>query len=520
MENDRQATSGIPDGGRPSLLWTRLLLLIVFLYAAVIYLPFLGSARILTRHEVLLAHPAMRMLSEGSWLVPRYASRVWVDKPPLVTWVTAGLFAVSGGFNEFAARLPAALSAIGLCLIVTVLTRRFFDAKTALLAGLMQATFTYMFMQGRLGEIDMPFALFVVGALSVLVWHWGTGVMTLPLTSAMAFHTLAGLAVMTKGPLALGFFGMMVLCYCRARRSWQPLKSVLYTPAIACFFVIGFWWYVVAMTRVADTAMERWSYNNIARFLGLHHLGSQSFFLYFYTLPWLVLPWGALLFLHARRLVADARRPDAYLDRLIWSWFLGGLAILLLSAFKHKHYAIPILPPLTILCAKLAMEDLPRIRPHGLRVLVCVLIGAPIVFGIVGGVVMPRRDHRVVTVEFLRDAIAQVPPGEDLCLVGLAQSSVYPYVHHACLYADTPEEIQNALSNAAGKPLWILTFHKNIEIGEQYGLSLDVVAREPVRKKYALPDTLVLGRAVHVATRPATRATMLRLPSMEADDKE
>jgi hypothetical protein len=57
------------------------LLLWVALYAAVIYLPFLGSARTLTSHEVMVTHAAQRMLIDGHWVVPHFASGLWLDKP-------------------------------------------------------------------------------------------------------------------------------------------------------------------------------------------------------------------------------------------------------------------------------------------------------------------------------------------------------------------------------------------------------------------------------------------------------
>jgi len=63
----------VREGGTDSTSRSfKIVLLIIVLYAAAIYLPFLGSGRTLTRHEVDVTQPAMVMLDGGSWIVPMY----------------------------------------------------------------------------------------------------------------------------------------------------------------------------------------------------------------------------------------------------------------------------------------------------------------------------------------------------------------------------------------------------------------------------------------------------------------
>jgi len=477
-------------------------LVLVVAYAAAIYLPFLGGSRTATRHEVLVTLPALQMLGDGSWMVPHYTNRVWVDKPPLVTWATAALFAATGGFSELAARLPAALSAIGLCVLVAVLARRFLGPTAALLAGLVQATCVYTYMQGRLGEIDMPFALLIAGAHAVLIWHWGQGGYALPLRSAALFHVLLGLAVLAKGPLAAAFLAATVVAFCLVRRSLRPLRVLLWTPAVVCAPVVALWWYAAVWARLGDAAWERWSYTYVERFAGLHHLGSQSLLLYLWTIPWLVLPWTIVLLWGARRWVRDVRRPDAYFERFLWVWFLAGLVPLLLSAFKHKHYCIPVLPPLSILSAKLLAEHLAKVGKRAERAYSAVFAVLLVAYGIVSGVVIPLRDHRRVTAEFVRAATARVPPGEKLYVVGLAQSAVYPYVGHDWEGLNSLEEVQAVLRGADGQRVWMLTLRGYLATGADLGIGFDEVGGEPVRKRYPLENTLVLGRVIPSTSEP------------------
>lgn len=489
------------DAAPPATGWWRGggVLLLVALYAAAIYLPFLdGESRTLTSHEVLVTHPAMQVLESGDWVIPHRAGKFWVDKPPLATWITAALFAVGGGFSEQLARLPAAGSAILLCVLIAALAGRFFGPTTGLLAGLAQATAVYAYKQGRLGEPDMLFALLLAAAHVVLAWRWGRGTYTLTPLAALAFHVLVGLAVLAKGPLGIALPGMTVLFFCAFERSFRPLRAVLFTPAVIASIAIALSWHLAVVWRLGDDGLERLMYTYFARFAGMHHLGSHTMFLYFYTIPWFALPWTVVLALGARQLWRDVRRPEAALDRLLWAWVLGGLLVLTLSAFKHQHYCIPILPPLSILAARLLTEHAARVGRRAWHAYAGFFAGAAVVLLVVSGFVMPGRDHRRETVEFLRAAVQQVPPDEPLYVIGLAQSADYPYIEHDCVYLDTLSDLRNAFERDADGDIWVLTLQQYISAGKAAGFVFEPVAAERERRKRPLPETNVIGRIVAI----------------------
>ena len=489
-------TPGIVNPGEFVLWRTRpALLLFVALYAATIYLPFLGSSRTLTSHEVMITHPAMRILEDGHWIVPRYASGRWLDKPPLLNWVTALGFATLGGFSEFAARLPSALSAIGLCVLMAWATDRLVGRRAAVFAGLVQATCVYMLIQGRLGEIDMPFTLLMTAAHVVLLLRWARGDIDLPLGAGLVFHLLAALAVLAKGALAVVLLGMTVLAFCAIRRSWRPLRAVVFTPGIGVFLLIAGGWHVAAWFEAGQEALDQWRYNSVLRFLGLHHLGTAPFYFYFYTIPWLMLPWSVALILGVRRLWQDARRPHMLLDQFLWSWFLGGLVFFTLCFFKQKHYILPLLPPLTVFCARLLDLHLTRDGVRARRFFVITFAVIPLVFGAVSGVILPSRDHRQETVAFLRQAMTQIPPKQELFVIGLGQSSAYPYItHEPCIYFDTLEDVRETLHARHGEDMWILTLRQYQSLGDEAHLTFEEALGEREREHHPRDETIVLGR--------------------------
>lgn len=485
----------------------RLILLIVALYAGAILLPFLGSNRILTKHEVIVAQPALNMLNGGSWIAPKYnTNEPWVEKPPLVSWLDAALFSVTG-FSEWSARLPAALCGIGLAVLVAAVALRFEPrdergaprplwASAALYAGLAQASCVYVYMQGRLGEIDIVFALLIAGAHAALLWRWGSGATDLPLANAALFHTLAGIAVLAKGPLAVAFFGCSILGFCAARRSIRPLLAVLFTPAIVCFFAAAGWWYVAVYRELGDFALQRWHWTYVNRIMGEHVQGRQSALVYIASIPWQMLPWAITLVIGIPQLRRTISNPNAHFERYLWCWFYFGLVPLLVSAFKHKHYAIPLLPPLSILAGQLIATHVLTWGPAWKKLYAALFAGILVAYLVVGGVVMSRHDPRRETTDFIRDISRQVPAGEKLVLIGLAQSGVFPYLTCDWVGTNKLQEVQDILSKADGRPVWVLTQRQYLYLPQARDLQFDELAAEKASKKPLRVATLchVFGR--------------------------
>lgn len=466
-------------------------LLWVALYAAILYLPFLGSARTLTAHEGMVSHPALRMLDNGEWIVPRYGPGWWLDKPPLTIWLTAGTFALLG-FGEFAARLPAALAAIGLACVMAALARRLYDERTALLAGLMQATCVYALMQGRLGEIDMVLALLIAGAHVVLLSQWSAGAGKLSLRHATAFHLLVGLAVLAKGPVAAAIVGAGLVAFSLMTRSLAPLRAVLWTPGVLAFLMPVAAWHAAAYHVAGQEALQVWVYENLRRFEGTHHIGQNPPWYYWMHVPWLALPWSIVLVLAAPALWRDVRRSDSHVDRYLWAWFVGGILLLSLSAFKHKHYCIPALPPLTILAARALASRPESASSRRAGVFAFSLIAGA--FVMLNGWVMPARDPRRAMVDFVRSDVNALPAESRLYVHQLGLHAAQPYITHACTYIDSAAQLRDdAVAQESSAEIWVLTLVAHRTTIEDAGLVIETERREPP-SKYPVNEALVLLR--------------------------
>src|SRR5947207_2591706 len=126
--------------------------LVVACWAA-IYLPALGTLEI-KGEEGRRILPAITMLETGNWLVPQVGSEPYYRKPPLVNWLVASSFWITGHRNEWTARLPSALAVLSVALVFVTLARPSLGASGSLVAALIWIVNFGMIEKGRLIEIE------------------------------------------------------------------------------------------------------------------------------------------------------------------------------------------------------------------------------------------------------------------------------------------------------------------------------------------------------------------------------
>src|SRR5437868_10782442 len=116
---------------------------------AAIYLPGLGSLEI-KGEEGRRILPAVTMLESGNYLVPQVGSEPYFRKPPLVNWLVAASFKLTGIRNEWTARLPSALSVLTVALAFVIFARRALGPKGSFFAAVIWLANFGMIEKGRL----------------------------------------------------------------------------------------------------------------------------------------------------------------------------------------------------------------------------------------------------------------------------------------------------------------------------------------------------------------------------------
>ena len=120
------------------------------LFAAVIYLvACISPPALMDDVDAVQAQIARNMLESGDWVTARLNGVAYLEKSPLVYWLMAISFATFG-VQDWAARIPIALSVIILAWLTNRIGRWAFDARTGFYAGLSLATCIGLFLFTRI----------------------------------------------------------------------------------------------------------------------------------------------------------------------------------------------------------------------------------------------------------------------------------------------------------------------------------------------------------------------------------
>src|SRR5262249_18430789 len=239
------------------------------------------------------AEVAREMLELGRWSVPHFNQIPYLDKPTMLFWLIAGSYRVAG-VNEFAARLPAAISAVATVGLTWAIARRLVGSPRAALAAAIVATAPLVLVFPRLAIFRMPFTAFVTLALWCLVrarLDGGVGWLVPLAGLAMAAATLTKGPVGVVLPLLSWLFGRGALPAARERTPPRALllAGLLFVAAVGSWVVVvqghepGFLRYAL----VDETFLR---FTSVDRF----HRGAGAY-LYPLTLAWGLLPWSVLL---------------------------------------------------------------------------------------------------------------------------------------------------------------------------------------------------------------------------------
>ena len=155
--------------------------------------------------EGMFAEPAREMVVTGDWVTPRMNGEPFLTKPPLMYWLSAALFTLTGPTEH--ARLWPALAGLGTVVATGALGALLFGEAAGIAAALILATSVGFFVESRLLRADMVLVLAITLALFCYVrLRRGGGLLT-----AVGFWASIGLGVLDKGFLALALPGGIIV---------------------------------------------------------------------------------------------------------------------------------------------------------------------------------------------------------------------------------------------------------------------------------------------------------------------
>jgi len=277
--------------------------LVVLFISMLLTLPWITMGEFYYKGEPREATVATFIMNTGNWILPAgYADEV-AYKPPFMHWIIVLFSLPAGHVSETTARLPSALSLIGITLMTFTFLRKRKSTSTAFIASLMVLTSFEMHRWGIESRVDMLLAFFMIGALLSLFNWEEKRLKGYPLLVPL----FLGGAALVKGPV--GFilpclvFGVYLLLLQRYSL-WKIIaKNILV--AIPAALILGCW-YVLAYQQDGSHFLNLVFAENIGRFLGMsnqslgikYNLGHIGPFWYY--IPAIVVgfvPWSFLLIL-------------------------------------------------------------------------------------------------------------------------------------------------------------------------------------------------------------------------------
>jgi 4-amino-4-deoxy-L-arabinose transferase-like glycosyltransferase len=151
MGKGASGQGGVEDRRRTHL--SRALAPAGILAITLVYFWGLGSLPLLDPDEGMYAEISRQMLASGDWIVPRFNGVTYVEKPPLMYWLTAATHAVAGP-SEFSARFWKVASMLGTIALTSGLGCRLFSSGVGALSGMILATTLEALLFSRITQMD------------------------------------------------------------------------------------------------------------------------------------------------------------------------------------------------------------------------------------------------------------------------------------------------------------------------------------------------------------------------------
>jgi 4-amino-4-deoxy-L-arabinose transferase-like glycosyltransferase len=337
----------------------------LFLFAIAVVYGISATVDVMNIDAAQYASIAREMLETGEYLQVKHREADYLDKPPLLFWLSALSFKVLG-ISNVAYKLPSLLFALLGIYSTYRLGSLLYSAATGRLAALMLASTQAMFLIIN----DVRTDTMLTGAVIFSIWNiaaydrngkWG---------HLLAATIGVALGMLAKGPIGIMAPGLALGAHFVLKGQWRSLFRWQWFVAlggVALLLAPMLW----GLYQQFDMNPEK-GVSGIRFFLWDQSFGrltgdnpfinSQATpppkapFFFVHTVLWAFLPWTLLFLLafwdRARRLVMSrfALRPDE--EVITMGGFILVFVGMSLSAYKLPHYIFVVFPLAAIITAE------------------------------------------------------------------------------------------------------------------------------------------------------------------------
>jgi hypothetical protein len=352
---------------------TALVYLGIIAFGFLFLLPFLGSVHLFDWDEINFAESAREMIVTGDYVTVQIDFEPFWEKPPLFFWMQV-LSMKFFGINEFAARFPNFLCGIASLSVLYLLGRRLYGHRFGLLWVVTYGAAILPFFYFKSGIIDPWFNLFIFMGIAWFVFYLdperkGSRVRNIIL-SAFFF----GLAILTKGPVAILVFLLCFLVFLvmkRFRLSTTAGHVGLFILVVA--LTGGTWFLLQVLNGNSHILGDFIAYQ--VRLFSTYDAGHSGFFAYHLVVVLLGVFPASVIALKS----FTKKTENTELQRIFrqWMYIMFWVVLILFSIVKTKilHYSSLTYFPLTFLAAWVWEKWLDRkLEIRGWQVILLLLV--------------------------------------------------------------------------------------------------------------------------------------------------
>jgi 4-amino-4-deoxy-L-arabinose transferase-like glycosyltransferase len=363
--------------------------LVVVVVAAAIYLScIISPPSLMDDTDAAISQAARTMLSKGDWVTPRLDGVAFLEKPPLYFWPMAVSYSLFG-VHDWAARIPVALSVVGLAWLTAAFGIWAFGRAAGLYAGLCIGTCIGLFLFTRIQIPDVMLTFTIALALWAFLRaldeeephprYWAF-VLAASLGTGLLLKSLIAVVF----PVAAALIYLFLTKQLFVRRTWQRLRP------ITGFFIvllIAAPWHILATLRNPphfSLALHSgpgeyhgflWFYfinEQLLRFLNRRYPHDYNtvprIWFWLFHLLWLF-PWS--VYFPAITKLSYKPVDRAGRTRLLALCWTGFLLIFFTFSTTQEYYSMPCYPALALLLSSAMAMGGTWIR-RGTRVLCAV----------------------------------------------------------------------------------------------------------------------------------------------------
>jgi 4-amino-4-deoxy-L-arabinose transferase-like glycosyltransferase len=383
-------------------------------------------------------------VEDGHWLAPHLYGVRFIERPVLLSWITAAIGGLSGGVTVWSARIPHLIFLLGGGLMVFNLVRSHTRTAPAVFGALCWFACPMVAQKYITAEPDVTVSVLLFGGF--FIWWKGVSAGQVSMLRWLSIGIVLAAAGLTKGPQPIAYFTLGVGAYLLVKRRWNDIPGFVVAHAIAGLTVAG-WYWAVAIPGDVDTWLQH-SRLSDAMTMKQWFRDHLDFVLSIFLVEWL--PGSILLF---PAIVAIARKTagrdrDLMLAAVLYA-SAASLVLLFWPGGVATRYAMPANLALAVL-AGILFDRWWTARPWLIAASNTIVIGISCGLVGLGWIVMPLapdlfRQSRISAATIA--AVRGVQPGTLYVSKSTANDNVLAYVAAPVRVVEL-EDIQNLKSPA------------------------------------------------------------------------